>query len=54
VRSNLEAFAKAVRGVQPYPVSRAEMLANVAALEAIMQSVQRRVLVPVAAATTAA
>ena len=42
VLSNLEAFAKAVRGEQPYPVSRAEMLANVAALEAIMKSVTSR------------
>jgi predicted dehydrogenase len=38
VQANLEAFARAIRGVAPYPVSRAEMLANVAALEAIMQS----------------
>jgi hypothetical protein len=35
-------FAKAVRGEQPYPVSHAEMLANVAALEAIMKSVTSR------------
>jgi len=42
VLSNLEAFAKAVWGEQPYPVSRAEMLANVAALEAIMKSVTSR------------
>lgn len=41
VRANLEAFAQAVRGVQPYPVAPLEMQANVAALEAIMQSVQR-------------
>jgi predicted dehydrogenase len=47
VRDNLEAFAKAVRGVAPYPVSSAEMLANVAALQAIMASVQQRVLVAV-------
>jgi predicted dehydrogenase len=55
VRNNLEAFAQAVRGVQPYPVTVAEMLANVAALEAVMQSVQRRapVAVAVAAATPA-
>ncbi len=49
VRSNLEAFAQAVRGVRPYPVPAREMLANVAALQAIMRSVQRRALVPVAA-----
>jgi predicted dehydrogenase len=40
VRNNLEAFAQAVRGVRPYPVASAEMLANVAALEAIMVSAQ--------------
>ena len=50
VRNNLEAFAQAIRGVQPYPVTAAEMLANVAALEAIMQSVQQRAPVAVAAA----
>ena len=48
VRSNLEAFAQAVRGVAPYPVTVGEMLANVAALQAIMSSVQRRALVQVA------
>ncbi len=52
VRNNLEAFAQAVAGVQAYPVSSGEMLANVAALEAIMQSVQRRS--PVRVATPAA
>lgn len=51
VRSNLEAFAQAVRGVRPYPVAHAEMLANVAALQAIMLSVQRRGLVQVPATT---
>ena len=39
---NLEAFARAVRGVEPYPVSTSEMLANVASLEAIMTSVSVR------------
>ena len=48
VLSNLEAFAQAVRGVAPYPVTAGEMLANVAALQAIMSSVQRRALVQVA------
>ncbi len=47
VRTNLEAFAQAVRGVRPYPVTAPEMLANVAALQAIMTSVQCRALVPV-------
>ena len=49
VRDNLEAFAQAVRSVSPYPVSAPEMLANVAALEAIMQSVQLRAPVAVPA-----
>ncbi len=47
VKLNLEAFARAVRGVAPYPVAPTEMLANVAALEAIMQSVQARAPVAV-------
>jgi predicted dehydrogenase len=38
VRANLEAFATAVSGGAPYPVTTREMLANVAALEAIMRS----------------
>jgi predicted dehydrogenase len=38
VRNNLEAFAGSIRGLGPYPVSHAEMLANVGALEAIMRS----------------
>jgi predicted dehydrogenase len=49
VRDNLEAFAQAIRGVRPYPVTHREMLANVAALESIMQSVQHREPVVVAA-----
>ena len=47
VRANLEAFAQAIRGVQPYPVGHGEMLANVAAIEAILRSVQLRTLVQV-------
>jgi predicted dehydrogenase len=42
VSANLEAFAKAIQGVEPYPVSASEMLANVASLEAIMKSVDSR------------
>ena len=42
VKANLEAFAQAIRGVQAYPVGHGEMLANVAALEAIMRSVRLR------------
>lgn len=47
VLNNLEAFAKAVRGVAPYPVRHEEMLANVAALEAIMTSVKQQKLIQV-------
>lgn len=39
VLANLESFALAIRGAKPYPVTHREMLANVAALEAIMKSV---------------
>lgn len=49
VRSNLEAFAAAIRQERAYPVSHREMLANVAALEAIMTSAASGQLVPVAA-----
>lgn len=49
VRANLEAFAGAVLGVAAYPVPPAEMLANVAALEAIMQSTRTGRVEPVAA-----
>jgi predicted dehydrogenase len=48
VLANLEAFAKAIRNVAPYPVTPQEMLANVAALEAVMTSVHSRGLVNVA------
>jgi hypothetical protein len=40
-------LAQAVRGVQPYPVTPTEMLANVASLEAIMKSVRERAPVTV-------
>jgi predicted dehydrogenase len=49
VRANLEAFASAAAGGAAYPVATAEMLANVAALEAIMRSVASRTIEPVAA-----
>jgi predicted dehydrogenase len=38
VRANLEAFAEAALGGAPYPVPQAEMVANIAALEAIFRS----------------
>ena len=38
VRANLEAFAAAVRGAAPYPVTHEEMEANVRSFEAILRS----------------
>ena len=38
VRANLEAFADAALGHAPYPVPRAQMVANISALEAIFKS----------------
>jgi predicted dehydrogenase len=38
VRANLEAFADAAEGGAPYPVPQAEMIATIAALEAIFNS----------------
>lgn len=38
VLANLEAFADAATGVAPYPVTQKEMVANIAALEAIIES----------------
>ncbi len=38
VRSNLEAFARAVSGAAPYPVPHEQMVANISALEAIFRS----------------
>jgi predicted dehydrogenase len=49
VLANLEAFAQAIRGVAPYPVSKREMLANVAALEAIMISAKSQGIQKIAA-----
>ena len=39
VRDNLDAFARAITGAAPYPVSHAEMRANVATFEAVGRSV---------------
>jgi predicted dehydrogenase len=38
VLANLEAFADAAEGRAPYPVAQAQMLDNIAALEAIFRS----------------
>ncbi|HWI28843.1 MAG TPA: Gfo/Idh/MocA family oxidoreductase [Stellaceae bacterium] len=40
VRGNLEAFADAAEGRAPYPVPQSEMIANIAALEAVFRSAQ--------------
>jgi predicted dehydrogenase len=40
VLANLEAFADAAAGRAPYPVPQEQMLANIAALEAIFKSAQ--------------
>src|SRR5271166_3274205 len=40
VRANLEAFADAVAGVSPYPISTSEMLDTIAAFEAIAEAVK--------------
>ena len=44
VLANLESFAMAIRGVRPYPVTKQDMLANVAALEAIMTSARTQAI----------
>jgi predicted dehydrogenase len=38
VRDNLRAFARAVRGSEPYPISGEDMINNIALLEAIVRS----------------
>ncbi|MCC6535554.1 MAG: Gfo/Idh/MocA family oxidoreductase [Burkholderiales bacterium] len=48
VAANLEAFAAAVEGRSPYPVSHAEMIANIAALEAVVESARTGAKVSVA------
>jgi len=40
VLANLEAFARAVQGDAPYPISTAEMIANAAVMEAIFKSAE--------------
>lgn len=47
VRANLEAFADAAEGRAPYPVPQPEMVATVAALEAIVKSAASGKAVPV-------
>jgi predicted dehydrogenase len=49
VRANLEAFADAAEGRAPYPVPQAEMIANIAALEAIFRSAASGKVEPVEA-----
>jgi predicted dehydrogenase len=47
ILANLEAFADAAEGGTPYPVTQKEMVANIAALEAIIESAEtgQRVIV---------
>jgi len=47
VLHNLEAFADAAEGRAPYPVPRAQMVANVSALEAIFRSARSGAVEPV-------
>lgn len=47
VRANLEAFAHAVRGEAPYPVTATEMEANVSTFEAIIRSAESGSIEPV-------
>ena len=47
VRANVEAFADAVAGRSPYPVTHAEMVANIAAFEAIGKSADSGAIVAV-------
>ncbi len=49
VLSNLDAFARAVAGEAPYPITGAEMIANIALLEAIVAGATSRRLEQVAA-----
>ncbi|MGO8916250.1 MAG: Gfo/Idh/MocA family protein [Stellaceae bacterium] len=51
VRANLEAFADAAEGRAPYPVPQAEMIATIAALEAIFRSAVSGNVEPVEAAS---
>ncbi|MGA9746848.1 MAG: Gfo/Idh/MocA family oxidoreductase [Nocardioides sp.] len=47
VRDNLEAFARAAGGLEPYPVSLEEMQSNVEAFEAITRSARSGLVEPV-------
>ncbi len=47
VRANVEAFADAAEGRAPYPVTHAEMVANIAAFEAIAKSADSGAIVTV-------
>jgi predicted dehydrogenase len=38
VRANLEAFARAIEGKAPYPITTDEMIANAAVMEAVFRS----------------
>ena len=40
-RLNLEAFARAAEGIQPYPINTEQMLQTTAALEGVFESTRR-------------
>lgn len=42
LRCELEAFADAIEGLAPFPISSAQMLGTIAALEAILQSIETK------------
>ena len=50
LRCELEAFADAIEGLAPFPIPGEQMIANVAALEAVLKSIESRAPVPVAPA----
>jgi predicted dehydrogenase len=50
VLANLEAFADAAAGRAPYPVTQAEMIANISALEAVVRSAASGKVEPVSSA----
>jgi predicted dehydrogenase len=50
VRDNLRAFARAVRGQEPYPITGEDMIANIAVLEAIVRSARTGGVEPVESA----
>ena len=50
VRINLERFARAIEGAEPYPFTDAQKIANIATLEAVARSAAEGIVVKVRAA----